>query len=67
MKKNEILNLSPDVKWIGILDYDLVTFDVVMTTDFGSTYNSYFINADKKTIIDTSKETFWETYEQKIR
>jgi len=67
MSKNEILSLSPDVKWIGVIDYDLVTFDVVMTTDYGSTYNSYFIDAEKKTIIDTTKEHFWETYERKIR
>ncbi len=67
MKNNKILNLSSDVKWIGILDYDLVTFDVVMTTEYGSTYNSYFIDAEKKAIIDTSKETFWEAYEQKVR
>jgi len=67
MNSQEILQVSPSVKWIGVLDYDIVTFDVVMTTDYGSTYNSYFINAEKKVIIDTTKETFWETYEKKIR
>ncbi len=67
MSSQEILPVSPSVKWIGVLDYDIVTFDVVMTTDYGSTYNSYFIDAEKKTIIDTTKETFWETYERKIR
>ncbi len=67
MANKKVMEVTPDVKWIGILDYDLVTFDVVMTTDYGSTYNSYFIDAEKKTIIDTSKETFWEEYEQKIR
>ncbi len=67
MKSNDILEVSPSVKWIGVLDYNLVTFDVVMTTDFGSTYNSYFIDAEKKTIIDTTKETHWEIYETKVR
>ncbi len=67
MANKNVLEVSPDVKWVGILDYDLVTFDVVMTTDYGSTYNSYFIDAEKKAVIDTSKETFWEAYEQKIR
>jgi len=55
MKNKKIIDVTPDVKWIGILDYDLVTVDVVMTTEYGSTYNSYFIDAEKKTIIDTSK------------
>lgn len=67
MKNNKIIDIAKDVKWIGIVDYNLVTFDVVMTTEYGSTYNSYFIDADKKTIIDTSKETFWDDYEAKVR
>jgi len=64
---NKILDVTPDVKWIGILDYDIVTFDVVMETEYGTTYNSYFINAKKKAIIETSKEKFWETYISKVR
>ncbi|MDD3876442.1 MAG: FprA family A-type flavoprotein [Bacteroidales bacterium] len=67
MKNKEILDVSSDVKWIGILDKDLATFDVVMETKFGTTYNSYFINADKKTIIETSKEKFWDVYLNKIK
>ncbi|MFO7977992.1 MAG: FprA family A-type flavoprotein [Bacteroidales bacterium] len=63
----EILDITPDVKWIGILDYDIVTFDVVMTTEYGTTYNSFFIDADKKAIVETSKEKFWDTYLEKIR
>jgi flavorubredoxin len=67
MKDNMILDISPDVKWIGALDYDIVTFDVVMETEYGTTYNSFFINADKKTIVDTVKERFWDEYITKIK
>lgn len=67
MNQEAILEITPSVKWIGVIDYDLVTFDVIMTTEYGSTYNSYFIDAEKKTIVETTKETFWEEYEQKIR
>lgn len=67
MKNSKVINVTEGVKWIGILDYELVTFDVVMTTEYGSTYNSYFIDAEKKTIIDTSKEGFWNEYEAKVR
>jgi NADH oxidase (H2O-forming) len=63
----QILDVSNDVKWIGILDYDIATFDVVMETEYGTTYNSYFINADKKAIVETSKEKFWDTYLTKIK
>ena len=66
MKDSKILNITKDVQWIGVLDYDIRTFDIVMTTEHGSTYNSYFINAQKKTIIDTVKEKFSEVYFKKL-
>jgi len=55
------------VKWIGVLDYDIRTFDIVMHTEHGTTYNSYFINAHKKTIIETAKEKFSEVFLSKLR
>ena len=64
---NKILDLTDSVKWIGVLDYDIRTFDIVMHTEFGTTYNSYFINAEKKTIIEVAKEKFSETYLAKLR
>lgn len=63
----KILSITDDVKWIGVLDPDIRTFDVVMETKYGTTYNSYFINALKKTIVETTKEKFWDIYEAKIR
>jgi len=62
-----ILPLSENVKWIGVLDPDLVTFDIVMETRFGTTYNSYFINADKKAVIETVKFSFRNEFLDKIR
>jgi len=67
MKESMILNIGNDVKWIGALDYDIVTFDVVMETEYGTTYNSFFINADKKTIIDTVKEKYFDEFIAKIK
>jgi len=64
---NEILDVSKSVKWIGALDYDIVSFDIVMSTDYGTTYNSFFIDAHKKTIIETTKEKFKEQYLGKIK
>ncbi len=64
---NRIIDLTPDVKWIGVLDYDIRTFDIVMHTGHGTTYNSYFINAGKKTIIETAKEKFSDVFLNKLR
>lgn len=68
MKNDDrIIPVSNRVKWIGILDYDIETFDIVMKTEYGTTYNSYFIDAEKKTIIETSKESFRDTYLDKVK
>jgi len=67
MQDNEILDLTKDVKWIGVLDPDLRVFDIIMETKFGTTYNSYFINAQKKTIVEVTKAKFWGTYLEKIK
>jgi flavorubredoxin len=64
---DKILPVSPSVQWIGVLDHDIVTFDVVMETKYGTTYNSYFINAEKKAVIETVKEGFFDTYLEKLR
>jgi NADH oxidase (H2O-forming) len=66
MISSTVLDISRDVKWIGAFDKEIVTFDIVMETKYGTTYNSYFIDADKKAIIDTVKETFKDEFISKI-
>jgi flavorubredoxin len=63
---NKVIDITADVKWIGVLDYDIKTFDIVMNTEYGTTYNSYFINAEKKTIIEVAKEKFFDKYLEKL-
>ncbi len=65
--KPKVLDINENVKWIGILDFDIKTFDIVMETEHGTTYNSYFINAEKKTIVETAKEKFSDEYLEKIK
>ncbi len=67
MKDVSVLKVSEHSNWIGVLDKELATFDVVMETKYGTTYNSYFINAEKKAVIETVKERFWPVYEAKLR
>ncbi|MDQ1332271.1 MAG: hypothetical protein QG576_305 [Bacteroidota bacterium] len=66
-KDDRIIDITRDVKWIGILDYDIRTFDIVMNTEFGTTYNSYFINAEKKALIEVAKEKFSDIYLNKLK
>ncbi|MDR1172041.1 MAG: FprA family A-type flavoprotein [Bacteroidales bacterium] len=66
-QKSPILEVTPDVKWIGVLDPDLKVFDIVMETKYGSTYNAYFINAQKKTLVETVKDTHTAEYLEKVK
>ncbi len=63
----DVLSVTGDVTWVGIRDYDIETFDIVMTTEYGTTYNSYFINSEKKAVIEVAKEKFSERYLDKLR
>ena len=63
----KILQITPDVQWIGVLDKDIRTFDIVMETKYGTTYNSYFINAEKKAVVEVVKEKFFPVFETKLR
>ena len=66
-RDDRIIDITSDVKWIGVLDYDIKTFDIVMTTEFGTTYNSYFINAEKKALVEVAKEKFFDAYLKKLK
>jgi NADH oxidase (H2O-forming) len=65
--QSSIVKINDSVSWIGVLDRDIITFDIVMETQYGTSYNSYFIDAEKKAIIDTTKATFWDEYLTKIK
>jgi flavorubredoxin len=67
MAENKVLQVAEDVSWIGILDREIVTFDIVMETREGTTYNSYLINGTKKAVIDTAKASFRDAYLEKLR
>ena len=66
MSQTKVLPVNDTVSWVGVLDQAIVTFDIVMETQYGTTYNAYFINADKKVVIDTVKKTFQKDFIQKL-
>lgn len=62
------LKLREDLYWAGIIDSDLRVFDIIMYTEFGTTYNSYILKAGDKTILfETAKEPFFDEYLEKLR
>ena len=50
------MELKKNLYWTGILDPDLEVFDIIMHTDFGTTYNSYLLKGSEKTaLFETGK------------
>ncbi|MEG0797887.1 MAG: FprA family A-type flavoprotein [Acidaminococcaceae bacterium] len=57
------LALKPNFFYCGVQDRDLRVFDIVMTTQHGTTYNSYLLKtAGQVVLFETAKEQFFEEY-----
>lgn len=64
----EKLVLKDNITWIGALDPNLRVFDIIMETEFGTSYNSYFVKGETKTVLfETVKIKFWEQYLEKLK
>lgn len=49
--------------WVGVLDPDLRVFDVVMETQYGTSYNSYILKTPKYTVLfETAKEKWFDKF-----
>ncbi|MGB1110516.1 MAG: FprA family A-type flavoprotein [Gammaproteobacteria bacterium] len=60
---HEPVELAPGVHWIGALDPTLRTFDIILRTANGTSYNAYAVRgADGVALIDTVKEEFQDDY-----
>lgn len=57
------LELKKNFYWTGVLDPDLKVFDIVMETEFGTSYNSYLLKTSQKTVLfETAKAKFLDEY-----
>lgn len=53
--------------WTGIMDPNLRIFDIIMKTEFGTTYNSYVLKTEGRTILfETAKAVFLEEYIEEL-
>jgi flavorubredoxin len=64
---NEAILVKKDLYYIGVSDPDIRTFDIIMKTANGTTYNSYLLKTDNGVVIfDTVKEEFKDSFFEKI-
>ncbi|MCI8349947.1 MAG: FAD-dependent oxidoreductase [Oscillospiraceae bacterium] len=62
------LKLKEGLYWTGVLDPQLRVFDIIMETEFGTTYNSYLLKGSEKTaLFETAKEKYFDEYLEKVK
>ena len=67
MNWRNIAEISKDVYWVGIRDWNRRLFDALIPLPRGTTYNSYLIvGSEKKALIDTANPGFEKEWEEKI-
>lgn len=65
---SDILNVTPDFYWVGALDPTLRTFDIVMETEFGTTYNAYLLKGSEGiALFETVKDKCFDKYLEKLK
>lgn len=61
------LKLKDGLYWTGILDPQLRVFDIIMNTEYGTTYNSYLLKGSEKTaLFETAKFKCIDEYLDKL-
>lgn len=64
----QTLKLRDNFYWTGIVDKELRVFDIIMFTEFGTTYNSYVLKTQNKTILfETAKAKFFDEYLEELK
>ncbi len=62
------IKLSDHVYSVGVLNPIMRIFDVIMATDYGTTYNSYIVRGENKTaLIETCHLTYFDRYVENIK
>ncbi len=66
-KTRDAVSVSERVHWIGALDPTLRTFDIILKTANGTTYNAYLVRGSEGVaVIDTVKENFSSEFFQRL-
>lgn len=48
-----MLKLKENIYYVGAINPNLRVFDIIMKTDYGTTYNAYLIRGDKTALVET--------------
>lgn len=61
------IKIKDGIYSVGVLNPNMRIFDVIMKTEFGTSYNAYLITGEKNILIDTVHPNYFDEYLENIR
>ncbi len=59
----EKIQIKENIYWVGVQDPGLKIFDIIMPTEYGTSYNAYLIKGTNHTaLVETVKANFFDEY-----
>ncbi len=58
--------LKDNIYYIGALNPNLRVFDIIMATEYGTSYNAYLIKGEKTAVVETVHDRFSKSYFESI-
>lgn len=62
-----ILKLKEGITSVGVLNPNMRIFDIIMKTDYGTSYNAYVVKGEKTALIDTVHARFFDDYLENVQ
>lgn len=62
-----MIKLSDSIYSVGVLNPNMRVFDIVMRTEYGTTYNAYLVRGEKTALIETCHNTYFDAFLENIR
>lgn len=60
------MEIKKDIYYVGVINPTLRIFDIIMKTEYGTSYNAYLIKDEKNVLIETVHESFFDDYIENI-
>ncbi len=65
---SKVQSITPHFYWLGALDPQLRVFDIIMETQYGTTYNAYLLKGEEGiALFETVKERFFDSYLENLK
>ena len=66
LKRADKSEIAPNVFYVGMQNPGMRNFDIIMYTEYGTTYNSYLILGEKNVLIETVHDIYTQEFIERI-